>query len=138
MTIPEPAASRTTLTRTAALVWGLVGIGLIVRGALWLAGIKSSLIWILPSAVLLGALKGWFIFRALARRNIERITQLSPHKEKICIFAFQAMQSYLLILAMIAVGILLRLSPLPREYLSLLYLAIGLGLVVGSVAYWRG
>lgn len=137
MTIPEPAASRTTLTRTAAVVWGLVGIGLIVRGALWLAGIETNLLWILPSAALLGVLKGWFIFRALARKNIERIAQLSPHKEKVCIFAFQAMQSYLLILAMIAVGILLRLSPLPREYLSLLYMAIGLGLVVGSVAYWR-
>jgi len=138
VTIPEPAASRRTLTRTAAVVWGLVGIGLAVRGALWLAEAGIDIYWILPSAILLGTFKGWFVFRKLARRNIGRIAQLSPHKEKICIFAFQAMQSYLLILAMITVGILLRLSPIPREYLSLLYMAIGLGLAIGSAEYWRG
>ena len=78
------------------------------------------------------------MFARLARRNIQRIRELSPHKEKICLFAFQALQSYVLIIGMITLGILLRLSPIPREYLAIVYLAIGFALVYASLQYWRG
>jgi len=87
-------------------------------------------------ALAIGLMKGRYVFGRLADKNILRIRELSPHKEKICLFAFQAMQSYLLIIVMMTAGILLRLSPIPREYLAVLYLAIGSGLIVASVQYW--
>ncbi|MEW6050062.1 MAG: hypothetical protein AB1644_03250 [Candidatus Zixiibacteriota bacterium] len=136
MQLREPAVPRSTLTKTAAVLWGLVGIGLSARAIGWLEDTGPAAIWIVPIALAIGVLKGLLVFRKLAERNIRRIHQLSPHKEKICIFAFQAMQSYLLVILMVLLGILLRLSPIPREYLALIYLAIGSGLFIGSFRYW--
>jgi len=87
-------------------------------------------------ALVAGFLKGHFVFSKLAQKNIRRIYELAPHKEKVCIFAFQAAFSYLLIIGMITLGILLRFSPIPREYLAIVYLAIGIGLLYASVQYW--
>jgi len=53
------------------------------------------------SAIVIGLLKSRFVFSKIIKKNIERIKNLSPHKEKICIFAFQAMQSYFIILVMV-------------------------------------
>lgn len=134
--IPEPAVSRTALVRSAAIVWGAVGTFLSIRGMLWFRASERNVFWIELIALVIGFLKGHLVFSKLARRNIRRICELSPHKEKICIFAFQAAYSYLLIIGMITLGILLRLSPIPREYLAMIYLAIGVGLLYASMQYW--
>jgi hypothetical protein len=134
--IPEPAVSRTTLVRSAAIVWGAVGTILAVRAMLWFRASERSVFWMALIALAVGFLKGHLIFAKLARKNIRRIYELSPHKEKVCIFAFQAAFSYVLIIGMITLGILLRLSPIPREYLAMIYLAIGVGLLYASTQYW--
>ena len=87
-------------------------------------------------ALAIGFLKGHFLLSRMARRNIERIIGLSPHKEKICLFAFQAIQAYLVILGMMAIGILVRHSSVAREVLAVVYLAIGSGLMYASIPYW--
>lgn len=137
MPLPEPAASRRTLVLTAAALWSLVGLILITRAIFWLpeAGLWAVAIGV--AAVAVGLLKGWLIFAAIARKNIERIRALSPHKPKICIFAFQAIQSYLIVITMITLGILLRMSPLPRLWLAAVYLAIGVALEWGALIYWK-
>ena len=134
--IPEPAVTRRTLVRSAALVWTVVGAFLSMRAMIWFSDSERTVMYLVLVALVIGFLKGHFVFTIIARRNILRIHELSPHKERICIFAFQAALSYLLILAMITLGILLRLSPIPREYLAMVYLAIGVGLVYASVQYW--
>jgi hypothetical protein len=134
--IPEPAVSRTTLVRSAAITWSTVGAFLSLRALFWFETATRPIYWMVFLALVIGFLKGHFIFAKLARRNILRIGQLSPHKTKICLFAFQAILSYLLIVAMIILGILLRLSPIPREYLAVIYLAIGFALVYASMQYW--
>jgi len=134
--IPEPAVSRTTLVRSAAIVWGAVGTFLSIQALLWFRASERNVFWMVLIALVIGFLKGHWVFSTLARRNIRRIYELSPHKEKICIFAFQAAFSYLLIIGMITLGILLRLSPIPREYLAIIYLAIGVGLLYASMQYW--
>ena len=103
---------------------------------LWFRASERNVFWMVFIALVIGFLKGQFIFSKLARKNIRRIYELSPHKEKICVFAFQAAFSYILIVGMITLGILLRLSPIPREYLAIVYLAIGVGLLYASVQYW--
>ena len=46
-------------------------------------------------------------------------------------------KSYLLLGVMMALGIGLRHSPLPKPYLAVLYIGIGLALVLSSVRYLR-
>ena len=87
-------------------------------------------------ALAVGILKGRFLLSRMARRNVVRIFALSPHKEKICLFAFQAIQAYLVICGMTALGIVLRHSSIPREALAVVYLAIGSALMYASLPYW--
>ncbi len=141
MPIREPAASRRTLITTAAYIWAAVGIFLIFRAILYYpaAHTENAMLTFVIAAlgIVLGLLKGYFVFARLAKRNVARIRLLSPHKEKICVFAFQAWESYLVVLIMVTAGILLRLSPLPRTYLLGIYLLIGIGLLVGSGSYLK-
>ncbi len=133
----EPAVPRRALYIAAALVWELAGFILAVRAFFWLRGLGSVALAYAAPALLAGWAKGRWVFGRVADRNVARIEALSPHKARICVFAFQALESYLLVLAMIGAGILLRLSPLPRPILAAVYLAIGFGLVLGSFRYWR-
>jgi hypothetical protein len=137
MHIPEPAASRRTLIFSAAITWGLVGTFLSLRAVVWFKPPRPAALGLALLALGLGFLKGRFVFSGLARRNIRRIRDLSPHKQKICLFAFQAVQSYVIIIGMMTLGLLLRHSPLPRSDLAVLYLAIGSALIYASFQYWR-
>lgn len=134
--IPEPAVDRRILLRTSAAVWFLVGLGLAVRSGLGYAQDgHHTAIWLAPLAAVLGWLKGHFALAPLARRNVARIRALSPHKEKICLFAFQSLQSFAVIGVMIGLGVVLRHLPLRRDILASLYLLIGVALTRGSLAY---
>ena len=137
MPIPEPAVTRRTLVLTAAALWSLAGLILIVRAGFWLNGASAGLLVLAAIFAVIGLLKGKYILSRIARRNVQRIRELSPHKSKICIFAFQAMQSYLIVIAMITAGILLRLSPLSRHWLAFAYIAIGMALEWASTVYWK-
>ena len=135
--IPEPAVRRPTLILSAAVVWAMVGAFLCFRAALWFRASGGTIFWLAFLGLAVGFLKGHFLLSRMARRNIRRIFELSPHKDKICLFAFQAIQAYLLIFGMMALGILLRHSSVPREILAVVYLAIGSALIYASLPYWR-
>jgi hypothetical protein len=135
--IPEPAVRRRTLILSAAVVWALVGAFLSFRAALWFRSSSRAISWMVFLALAIGFLKGHFLLSRMARRNIDRILALSPHKEKICLFAFQAIQAYLVIFGMMALGIILRHSSIVREVLAVVYLAIGSALMYASVPYWK-
>jgi hypothetical protein len=135
--LPEPAVKRCTLILSAATVWGLVGAFLSFRAFLWFRASDRRVSWMVAMALAVGFLKGHFLLTRMARRNIRRIHELSPHKAKICIFAFQAIQAYLIIFGMIMLGILLRRSSIVREVLAVIYLAIGTALLYASLEYWR-
>lgn len=92
-------------------------------------------ILLISGGVLAGYLKYYFMFRTIMQKNIERIYQLAPEKEKVCIFAFQAIQSYLLVLVMIALGIIIRSLPIDSRIIGTLFLAIGTGLYAGGYRY---
>jgi hypothetical protein len=137
MPLPEPAVSRRALVLTAAVLWTVAGGVLVTRASLWLIGSGVWGILIATVSIAVGMFKGWFVFVRIARKNDKRITELSPNKDKICVFAFQAMQSYLVVFAMITLGLLLRLSPIPRLWLAAIYLAIGSALLFSSLVYWK-
>ena len=135
--IPEPAISRKSLILGAALTWSVGGVILIVRAASLMGQVDRSLPLALGIAVVIGLLKGKLIFERVARKNVARIRSTSPHKDKICLFAFQSLQSYLIVISMIVLGILLRQVGLRPLYLVMVYTAIGVALLVSSGLYYR-
>jgi hypothetical protein len=58
-------------------------------------------------------------------------------KNKVCIFAFQAWKSYLIIVIMVGMGIALRHSPLPKPYLSVIYIGFGGAMILSGLRYFR-
>jgi len=137
MTIPEPAVSRKGLLFGAGAAWTIGAVILLVRSYELLVPLRVHPVWPIGAAILVGLLKGRFVFARVARRNIERIKNTSPHKDKICLFAFQSVQSYLLVMTMIALGIALRYTGLAPMWLIVVYVAIAVALLLSSTLYFR-
>ena len=113
-----------------------MGVMLTAMGISWLIPFDQLyLILFLVLGVSLGlAIYKWG-FSKLAKKNIDRISDYE--QEKVCFFAFQEWKSYPLVLFMIALGIGLRkYSPIPKPFLSILYLGIGVGLLLSSLHYY--
>lgn len=134
----SPAVNRRALIFLAGVVWSAVGIVLIGMAVVWFWAARQQMI--IP--LLLGASVGYAIYRwgfsPLARKNLVRIFEQAPGKEKVCLFAFQNWRSYIIVAVMMAMGYTLRHSPLPKIYLAPVYLAIGSGLLGGSGIYFSG
>jgi len=87
------------------------------------------------AGVLLASAIYFFGFSKLAKKNIQRLTDMAG--DKICIFAFQEWTSYPLVVVMIGLGISLRnFLPIPKPYLASLYIGIGGGLFLSSLYYY--
>ena len=54
-----------------------------------------------------------------------------------CFFAFQQWHSYPLVAFMIALGVFLRHSALPKPYLAILYTGLGSSLFLSSFHYYK-
>jgi hypothetical protein len=132
-----PAADRKVLVLTAGVVWSIAGLILFVVGVRWMIIAHRGII--IPS--LIGLLAGLAFdrwkFSRLSLKNIKRIFNDWPDKGKVCVFAFQSTLGYVLIAAMMTLGYTLRHLPIQKIYLSPLYLAIGLGLILSSLQYYR-
>ncbi|MDP4174504.1 MAG: hypothetical protein Q8933_11075 [Bacteroidota bacterium] len=130
----KPAVPKFWLFGIAGLMWSLVGLMLIRLASQWIALLDLSDEVIFTSiSVLTASIVYRFGFLRLAQKNINRLAKLP---EKPCIFAFQAWKSYLIIVFMIALGITLRHSPIPKKYLSVVYITIGGGLFLSSIHYY--
>jgi len=131
-----PSARRSILTLIAGLVWSIVGLVLIIVAARWLWASDQHV----RVELLLGLIAGWFVyslgFAGLVRKNLDRIRQLAPEKDRICVFAFQHWRSYLIVIIMIMLGYALRHLPVDRIYIALVYLAVGVGLTLASLHYY--
>ena len=76
-----------------------------------------------------------FGFSKIVKKNITRI---QTYPDKVCLFAFQEWKSYFMVAIMMAMGIVLRKTEIiPKMYLSPLYIAIGLSLLMSSLLYYR-
>ena len=140
----KPAVPKTWLIAIAGLVWFGVGVMLCRLAYVWLQPDSAGRRTLLGAAgVCLALVVQRLMLARVARRNIDRI---ETYAERGCLFAFQAWRSYLLIIAMIGLGITLRHSTLPRDWLAVAYLAMGGGLLLASMRYgahlmrarWRG
>jgi hypothetical protein len=131
----KPGVPKSALLLIAGIVWILVGVMLVGIAYSWLK-IESSGYAILACSVGFVCSLGihHFGFLRIVDRNLDRIL---PMEGRRCIFSFMPWKSYLLILIMIAFGVLLRHSPIPKIYLSVLYVAIGTALILSSLRYLR-
>lgn len=131
----KPTVSRNALVVLAGLFWVAVGVMLLLVAFLWLSAAHEVRRYVFLAAGITGAvLVHHFVFLKIVDRNLARI---SSGDEKRCLFSFMPWRSYLLVPVMIALGFILRHSALPRHYLAVIYITIGLALILSSVRYLR-
>lgn len=122
------------LIATAGFTWSVVGILLCSMAYGWLGALILHTALLSGTAGMIGMWVAYhFVFSAIALKNIYR---LSLFPGKACFFAFQAWKSYFIIVVMIALGTILRHSPIPRQYLAAIYLTIGGALLLSSLHYY--
>jgi hypothetical protein len=135
--VKAPAARRKVLVLLAGSVWTAVGGILVAVAVRWSVTLRGHT----AVALLIGLAGGVVVFRfgfsRLAAMNLSRIYTQAPGKDRVCVFAFQNTRSYLIVAVMMAMGYGLRHSPIPKIDLIPIYLAIGLGLVLSSLHYYR-
>jgi hypothetical protein len=130
----RPAIPRRMLPVIAGAMWWFVGIMLTVTALKWLWFYNGEALRFFLSGLIAALVIHHFGFLKLADRNLERIARLP---DRTCVFSFISWKSWLLIVVMIAMGMILRHSSIPREYLSVIYMGIGLALFLSGIRYFR-
>lgn len=131
----NPAVRSSLLIFMAGIVWLCVGIMLLFTAFSWLFGIATKNLYFFAGAgVILALLVHHFGFLKIVDKNLVRILPLS---EKRCLFSFIPWKSYLIIAIMVAMGVVLRHSTIPKQYLAICYIGIGLALMLSSMRYMR-
>ena len=131
----KPAVNKGVLLFLAGFMWFGVGTMLLFLSFSWLKAFQvhgSFLVGGIGVAVAL--VVHHFGFLKIVDNNLSRILPMEGTK---CIFSFMTWKSYIIVAVMVAMGVLLRHSPIPKPYLSMLYIAIGLALILSSVRYLR-
>ena len=130
-----PKVNKHILILIAGILWSGVGILLIKISSRWYELLSNSLLaTVIVSGVILGIIISYFGFSNLALNNINRI---NDYPEKVCMWAFQKWQSYILIIFMISLGIFMRkTSFVPRPILIVIYVGIGFALFTASFKYY--
>ncbi|MHA1303961.1 MAG: hypothetical protein ACTSQE_07050 [Candidatus Heimdallarchaeaceae archaeon] len=130
----EPAVPKFMHYLLAGVMWLGVGIMLSNYAVQWLVMAENEPVWIYSISGMIAALVIYlFGFSKIAKKNVERIL---PKNDKFCVFGFISWKSYLTIGFMISLGILLRMSPIPKHYLAVLYSGLGGGLGLSSFVYF--
>lgn len=131
----NPRVDKKILILIAGLMWCGVGVMLVLFAESWLAVYKGKGLFLFYLSGFLAAMPiHHFGFLKIADKNLNR---LLPLTQKRCLFSFITWNSYLIVLLMIAMGITLRHSPVPKQYLSVLYNGIGLALFLSGIRYFR-
>jgi hypothetical protein len=130
----KPAVPKKLLLVIAGIMWCCVGIMLTLMAVQWLKLYEGNK-WLFAIPGFIAALIiHHFGFLKIVDKNLGRISHLPGNP---CIFSFISWKSYLIIIVMITMGISLRHSAIPKEYLSVIYLSIGLALFLSSIRYFR-
>ena len=132
--IGERGLGRSTRLAVAGGLWLAVGGGLATVGSVWLVTRGGPGSWSLaPVAVLVGWAKATYILAPMADRNVERIRSGPAYRPLLGVFP---PRTWLLVAGFMALGAVLRRSSVPRDFLGLVYVAVGVALVLGSTRSW--
>jgi hypothetical protein len=112
-------------------MWAIGAIILLVRGVGFLH--DSWFAALIALAVVLGVLKSRYLLDRVARKAVTRIYE----RGTACYFGFFSWKSWLFVVGMMGGGILLRNSGLPKDFLAVLYVGVGSGLVLADRIFWQ-
>lgn len=126
-------------------MWGMVGTGLLIAGAVFLFGGRSLSVlsdgrggpgmaegMALMIALVIGFIKGNFVLKKLAKRYISRIKALP---ETSPIYMTFSPKSWIMIVGMMTLGKAIRVLGIPPLVIGGIYVAVGFALVLGSRTY---
>jgi len=131
----KPAVEKSALLFLSFFVWVVVGTVLLSLAYSWLkASQMNNSMRFVAMGVGAALLIHHFGFLKIVDKNLGRIL---PMEGKKCAFSFMTWKSYILVVVMITMGTLLRHSAIPKTYLSILYIGIGLSLILSSIRYLR-
>ena len=130
----KPAVPKKVLLVFAGVMWLCAGIMLISMAIHWLGDYEGNP-WLFGVPGFFAALIiHHFGFLKIVDKNLGRISRL-PGKP--CVFSFISWKSYIIIIIMVTLGITLRHSSIQKQYLSIIYLSIGVALFLSSIRYFR-
>ncbi len=132
----KPGINRKWLIMISGVMWSGVGIFLIWVASKWFHEFHSwQSILALTVGPIIGLTITYFGFRKLAKKNADRILD---YPEKVCAFAFQRWQMYILIIVMMSMGIFMRSAGfIPKFLLAPVYIGIGSALFLSSFVYYK-
>jgi uncharacterized membrane protein len=130
----KPAVPRRLLLFIAGAMWCGVGVMLSSMAFHWLSDYEGHAWPYALAGFATAMIVHHFGFLRIVDKNLGRISQLPARP---CAFSFISWKSYLIIIVMVTMGITLRHSPIPRQYLSVIYIAIGMALFLSSIRYFR-
>ena len=131
------SVNRKTLYIIAGTLWAIIGLILLCLSVYWLISISKLSLLVMIPGVIGAVVVHHFMLSKVAEENIDRIINLSPEKEQICLFAFQNVRGYFVVLIMVVLGYTLRHLPIPRLYIAPVYSTMGLALIFSSLRYFR-
>jgi hypothetical protein len=131
----KPAVTKHVLLCLAGIAWLSVGALLVMVAYSWLdtaTHVRMSLFF--GAGLIMSLLVHHFGFLKLVDKNVTRISHMDAKR---CVFSFIPWKSYLIVGVMITMGGVLRHSTLPKQYLAIVYIGIGLALILSSLRYFR-
>jgi hypothetical protein len=131
----KPAVNKRVLLFLAGFMWLTVGTMLLFLSFTWLNAFQAQGSFLFSGiGVIVALVIHHFGFLKIVDKNLGRIL---PMEGTQCVFSFITWKSYMTVAVMAALGVLLRHSPIPKPYLSILYTGVGLALLLSSVRYLR-
>jgi hypothetical protein len=127
----------------AGLLWTVVGAGLLTMGGVfwfhfpYLGFLDREHLAIGGLAMGIGLVKGIFVLDRTANRVIERVETLSEPNPLKSIGQMFGVKTIALILAMMGIGVVLRIAGVSFEIRGLIYLAVGVALLWSCRRYWQ-
>lgn len=132
----KPAVRKKSLILISGILWSGVGILLNYIASKWLTQFEQwQIVFTYSIGTIMGLIIASFGFSKLAHKNSDRIME---YPEKVCVFAFQRWQMYILIFVMMSMGFFMRTTSfIPKYLLAPFYIGIGLALFVSSFVYYK-
>jgi hypothetical protein len=130
----KPSVPKYGLLILAGTMWCGVGIMLVSMAAHWLV-VYNGNPWLYAGVgFIIALIVHHFGFLRIVDKNLGRISKLPAHP---CAFSFISWKSYFIIAIMVSMGIILKHSSIPKQYLAVIYTSIGLALFLSSIRYFR-
>lgn len=131
----KPGVNKSFLLFLAGMMWIGVGIMLDSMATHWLLVYGKYLAYIFAAVGLAASLVIHnYGFLKIVDKNLGRISKMEGKR---CAFSFMTWKSYFIVVIMVTMGITLRHSALPKQYLAILYIGIGTALILSSIRYFR-